>query len=360
MYFEIEARFVPVKPTCLVLTAENAQAFIDENTIGVAPILGSTFNGEYEDVQGIHDMVCELNSQNPSWDIPIHVDAASGGFIAPFIDPDRIWDFRLPNVKSINASGHKFGLVTPGLGWLLFREKEDLPEELVFHVNYLGGDQASFTLNFSRSASNIIGQYYNFIRLGFEGYKSIMMTAMNNANHLREGLISTGLVEIVDKAHMPLVAFKLIDNKIHEICGEGDHKFTVFDISDRLRSFGWVVPAYTCSHGAETLAIMRVVVKENFSYNLADSLLRDFRFVLNELIKVAKLENEVTRSQSESTSVEVDMKDGKPTSKNGSSTGFLGKAIKLWKDKSYKHKSQNNPRHSVKHRKSGKSTVGIC
>jgi glutamate decarboxylase len=144
-YFEVEAREATLSDDCIVLTAERARPLIDENTIGVCPILGSTFNGEYEDVKGIHDMVAELNKEN-GWDIPLHVDAASGGFVAPFITPDLQWDFRLPLVKSINVSGHKFGLVYAGVGWLLFRESQDLHEDLVFRVNYLGGDQASFTL----------------------------------------------------------------------------------------------------------------------------------------------------------------------------------------------------------------------
>ena len=371
MYFEIEARFVPVTPECLVLTPEGAKAFIDENTIGVAPILGSTFNGEFEDVQGIHDMICELNKQNPNWDIPIHVDAASGGFIAPFIDPDRVWDFRLPNVKSINASGHKFGLVTPGLGWLLFREKEDLPEELVFHVNYLGGDQASFTLNFSRSASNVIGQYYNFLRLGFDGFKTIMTTAMSNAEFLRQGLIKTGLIEIVDKAHMPLVAFKLKESVIKEKCGKGRHPFTVFDISEHLRTFGWIVPAYTCPHGAEDLAIMRVVVKENFSYNLAELLLRDFNHVIKELIKTAKHYNELEMSLllSTPTSEETEKDISLPISQNSNFEGtetkpetYVGKfkAVISGKNQSFKHIFRRSSKHNKKNGKSKKSTVGIC
>lgn len=248
-YFEVEARFANVSPDCLVLTAERAKPLIDENTIGVCPILGSTFNGEFEDVKAIHDMLEALNATT-GWDVGIHVDAASGGFIAPFLNPSLEWDFRLPLVRSINASGHKFGLVYAGIGWLCFRGKKDLPEDLVFHVNYLGGDQSSFTLNFSRGASQIVGQYYNFLRLGKEGYREVMANAMENAKYLRSALLATGKVDIVDKQHMPLVAFSLKTEGI---------PYTVFEIQDKLRARGWIVPAYTCSHGAESLAIMRVV-----------------------------------------------------------------------------------------------------
>ncbi|KAJ3351131.1 hypothetical protein HDU83_009210 [Entophlyctis luteolus] len=260
-YFDVECREADVSPDALVLTAERAKPLIDENTIGVSAILGSTFNGEFEDVHSIHDMVVALNEEK-GWSVPVHVDAASGGFIAPFTDPDLLWDFRLPNVKSINVSGHKFGLVYAGIGWALWREPQDLPEELVFHVNYLGGDQASFTLNFSKGASTVIGQYYNLIRFGKSGYRDIMSVGMENAAYLRSQIEAMGIFDIVDKQHMPLVAFALKDAS----------KYTVFDLQDRMKHEGWIIPAYTCSKGAEGLAIMRVVVKQNFSRELADLL----------------------------------------------------------------------------------------
>jgi len=268
-YFDIEAREAPCSEDCLVLTAEKARTLIDENTIGVCVILGSTFNGEYEDVKSIHDMLVELNKEK-GWNVPIHVDAASGGFVAPFIQPDLVWDFRLPLVKSINSSGHKFGLVYAGVGWIVFREPSDLPDDLVFHVNYLGGDQASFTLNFSKGASNILAQYYQFIRLGFEGYKAVVQNSMANAAYLREKLESTGRFKIIDKGHIPLVSFALLD----------DSKCTVFDVQDRLRTRGWIVPAYSCPEGATSLKIMRVVVKQNFSCDMADILVKDIVAVI--------------------------------------------------------------------------------
>jgi len=327
-YFDIECREANVygnidspEDSKLILTAEQIkfENLIDENTIGVCPILGSTYNGEYEDVKGIHDMVVEINEKT-GWDIPLHIDAASGGFIAPFLEPELVWDFRLPNVKSINASGHKFGLTYAGLGWLLFREEKDLPKDLCFSVSYLGGNQESFTLNFSKPASAILAQYYNFIRLGFEGYKEVMSESMSTANYLRQALkklhcpiadststttrsdestsstprmmsddstsaVSTGntspastidsvsrknipRVHIVDKQHMPLVSWSLSKEQ-QKYC-------TVFELSDRLqKKGGWSVPAYSCSAGAEGLDIMRVVVKNSFSMVMCDLLVKD-------------------------------------------------------------------------------------
>ncbi|KAF1790798.1 Pyridoxal phosphate-dependent transferase [Phytophthora cactorum] len=259
-YFEIEIREADVSPDCLVLTPGRARPLLDENTIGVGAILGNTFNGEFEDIKGIHDMLVEENEKN-GWHIPLHVDAASGGFIAPFINPDLLWDFRLPNVKSINVSGHKFGLVYAGMGWALWREPQDLPDDLVFHVNYLGGDQSSFTLNFSKGAGNVVAQYYNLLRFGFDGYRSIMEASMENADYLRNALIDTELFNIVDKAHMPLVAFSLKDSSC----------YSCFDIQEKLKA------------GAEMMTIMRVVVKQNFSCQMAKMLVQDILHAVTAL-----------------------------------------------------------------------------
>jgi len=271
-YFDVECREAEMSPDCLVLTAERAKPLIDENTIGVCPCLGSVFNGEFEDIKAIHDMVVELNRET-GWNVPIHVDAASGGFVAPFVDPDLEWDFRLPNVKSINVSGHKFGMVYAGVGWALWREPSDLHDDLVFHINYLGGDQASFTLNFSKGASQIIGQYYNLVRFGRKGFQLIMETGLVNAAYVRDQLEQTGWFNIVDKGHLPLVAFTLKDTS----------KFNEFDIQDGLKKEGWIVPAYNCPKGADRLTIMRIVVKENFSHDMANLLLRNIRQVVEHL-----------------------------------------------------------------------------
>ncbi|KAK9925682.1 hypothetical protein M0R45_022953 [Rubus argutus] len=272
-YFEVELKEVKLSEGYYVMDPVKAVEMVDENTICVAAILGSTLTGEFEDVKLLNDLLIKKNKET-GWDTPIHVDAASGGFIAPFLYPDLEWDFRLPLVKSINVSGHKYGLVYAGIGWVVWRSKEDLPDELVFHINYLGSDQPTFTLNFSKGSSQIIAQYYQFIRLGFEGYKNVMENCMENTRALREGLKKTGRFEILSKdIGVPLVAFSLKDSSQH----------TVFEISDGLRKFGWIVPAYTMPANAEHIAVLRVVVREDFSRSLAERLLSDIDKVLKEI-----------------------------------------------------------------------------
>lgn len=271
-YFEIEGREAPISEDKLVLTAERAEKLCDENTIGVCPILGSTFNGEFEDVAGICEMVQRINDAN-GWNIPVHVDAASGGFIAPFTRPELKWDFRLPQVKSINVSGHKFGLTYAGLGWLIFSEKASCPDDLVTTVDYLGGSQSSLTLNFSKPASTILAQYYMFLRLGKGGYTAMMKNGLSNAAYLRDMLLSTGHFEIKDTQDMPLVAFCLKDPV--------KSGFTLYDLQDALKARGWTVPAYQCPEGAKHLVIMRAVVKQNLSRNMIRLLIDD----INRAIK---------------------------------------------------------------------------
>ncbi|RAL53013.1 unnamed protein product [Cuscuta campestris] len=272
-YFEVELKEVKLRDGYYVMDPEKAVEMVDENTICVAAILGSTLNGEFEDVKRLNDLLAEKNGET-GWETPIHVDAASGGFIAPFIYPELEWDFRLPLVKSINVSGHKYGLVYAGIGWVIWRSKEDLPDELIFHINYLGADQPTFTLNFSKGSSQVIAQYYQLIRLGFEGYKNIMENCQENAIVLREGLESTGKFNIVSKDKgVPLVAFSLKDNSRH----------TEFEISDVLRRYGWIVPAYTMPPDAEHVTVLRVVVREDFSRTLAERLVKDIQKVLEEL-----------------------------------------------------------------------------
>ncbi|XP_050378874.1 glutamate decarboxylase-like [Argentina anserina] len=272
-YFEVELKEVKLSEGYYVMDPVKAVEMVDENTICVAAILGSTLTGEFEDVKLLNDLLIKKNKET-GWETPIHVDAASGGFIAPFLYPDLVWDFRLPLVKSINVSGHKYGLVYAGVGWVVWRSKEDLPDELVFHINYLGSDQPTFTLNFSKGSSQIIAQYYQFIRLGFEGYKNVMENCMANARALKEGLEKTGRFEIVSKdIGVPLVAFSLKDSSKH----------TVFEIADTLRKYGWIVPAYTMPANAEHVAVLRVVVREDFSRSLAERLLSDIDKVLKEI-----------------------------------------------------------------------------
>ncbi|KAM7529435.1 hypothetical protein LguiB_032845 [Lonicera macranthoides] len=272
-YFEVELKEVKLRDGYFVMDPEKAVEMVDENTICVAAILGSTLNGEFEDVKLLNDLLVEKNSQT-GWDTPIHVDAASGGFIAPFLYPELEWDFRLPQVKSINVSGHKYGLVYAGVGWVIWRSKEDLPDELIFHINYLGADQPTFTLNFSKGSSQVIAQYYQLIRLGFEGYKNIMENCQENAVVLRERLENTGKFNIISKDNgVPLVAFSLKDNSCHN----------EFEVSDLLRRFGWIVPAYTMPPDAQHVTVLRVVIREDFSRTLAERLVNDIEKVLLEL-----------------------------------------------------------------------------
>ncbi|MGI9586484.1 MAG: glutamate decarboxylase, partial [Acidimicrobiia bacterium] len=264
-YWDVAPRYIPIEPGRYVIGPDEVVDRIDENTIGVVAILGTTFTGEYEPIKEIHDAVVQLNKDH-GFDVPVHVDAASGGFVAPFLQPDLEWDFRLPQVKSINVSGHKYGLTYPGIGFVVWRAAEDLPEDLVFHVNYLGGDMPTFTLNFSRPGNQIIGQYYNFLRLGRDGYTRVMNILSHTASGLAVLIGELGPFEIVsDGTDTPVISFKL----------KGGEPFTVFDVSDRLRTYGWQVPAYTMPDNATDIAVLRVVVREGFTRDLARQLLRD-------------------------------------------------------------------------------------
>jgi len=273
-YFDVEARYLPVEPGRYVITPEQVREAVDENTIGVVAILGTTFTGEYEDVAGVAKVLDELAAGGGP-DVPLHVDAASGGFVAPFLDPDLVWDFRIPRVKSINVSGHKYGLTYPGIGFAVWREREDLPEELIFHVNYLGGDMPTFTLNFSRPGNQIVGQYYNFLRLGTAGYTRIMTELRRDAVWL-SGYIRAELpayTVISDGSALPVLALELAQ----------DSPFTVFDVSHELRSYGWQVPAYTMPADAEQVAVLRIVLRHGFSSDLTRRFAEDLAAVTRKL-----------------------------------------------------------------------------
>ena len=264
-YWDVEPRFVPLEGERYHLSADEAVKLCDENTIGVIVVMGSTFDGSYEPVQEVNDALDALQ-QEKGWDIPIHVDGASGGFVAPFLQPDLAWDFRVPRVKSINVSGHKYGLVYPGVGWVIWRTKEDLPEDLIFSVNYLGGEMPTFAINFSRPGNQVVAQYYNFLRLGKEGYTRIHKACQEVALYLSGELAKMGPFQLLsDGSDIPVFAFAL-----KEVTN-----FTVFDLSERLRDRGWLVPAYTFPQNREDLAALRIVVKEGFSRDLADLLLND-------------------------------------------------------------------------------------
>ncbi|MGA9279383.1 glutamate decarboxylase [Ilumatobacter sp.] len=274
-YWDVEPRYVPVATDRFVVDPGEVMDRVDENTIGVIPILGTTYTGEFEPIKEIHDRVVAYNTEHGD-DIPIHVDAASGGFVAPFLHPELEWDFRLPQVKSINVSGHKYGLTYPGLGFNIWRSAEDLPEELVFHVNYLGGDMPTFTLNFSRPGNQLVGQYYNFVRLGRDGYRRIMEALRDTAMQISSGVAAMPEFEVVsDGSAIPVLAFKMA----------ADQPFTVFHVSDQLRMAGWQVPAYTMPDDASDVAVLRVVVREGFSPDLADGLLAELRKSVAHLLE---------------------------------------------------------------------------
>src|SRR5204863_9080642 len=216
-YFDVEPRIIPLQKDKYTIGPEDVEPHVDENTIGVAAVLGTTFTGHADDIRGINDLLVHLRDDK-GLDVPLHVDAASGGFVWPFLYPDSAWDFRLEQVRSINVSGHKFGLVYPGIGWLVFREKTDLAEDLVFTENYLGKTDATFTLNFSTGSAMVLAQYYNFIRLGREGYGYIMDIMQRNARALAEQLESLGYFELIgaDDEQLPLVAFKLAEERNYD------------------------------------------------------------------------------------------------------------------------------------------------
>ena len=275
-YWEVEPRYVPMEGNRFHLNGEEAVKLCDENTIGVVAILGSTFDGSYEPVQEISDALDGLQERT-GLDIPIHVDGASGAMIAPFLDPDVVWDFRLERVVSINTSGHKYGRVYPGVGWAIWRDPAALPEELIFRVNYLGGDMPTFALNFSRPGAQIVAQYYNFLRLGFEGYRRVQQACRDLAIYVSDGVAKLGPFELItDGTELPVFAFKLRD--------EVD-RYSVFDVSRGLRERGWQVPAYTFPENREDLAALRIVVRNGYSKDPADIFLDDLERLLARLEK---------------------------------------------------------------------------
>ncbi len=272
-YFDVEPRYVPCAEGRYVLGVDEALQQVDENTIGVVGILGSTYTGEFEPVKELNDALTDLNEEK-GWEVPIHVDAASGGFVAPFAFPDLEWDFRLPLVKSINVSGHKYGLVYPGVGWVVWRDQAELPDDLVFHVNYLGGDQPTFNLNFSRAAGQIIAQYYNFLRLGRAGYRAVMESLLGLADHLSDAIDATGHFEVIGRGEkLPVVCFRLT----------GTRSYDEYEISDGLRARGWIVPAYTMPKDIEDVVVLRVVVRESLSRDLCDALVEDLQRSIHRL-----------------------------------------------------------------------------
>jgi glutamate decarboxylase len=268
-YFDVEPRLVPLEAGRLHLTAEEAVRRCDEHTIGVVGIVGSTFDGSYEPIDGIARALDDLQERS-GLDIPIHVDGASGGFVAPFNAPEWAWDFRLPRVVSINTSGHKYGGVLPGVGWVLWRSGAVLPEELRFNVNYLGGTMPTIGMNFSRPGAQVVAQYFNFLHLGREGYRQRMANLEAIACHLADHLAAMEPLRLVShpRGQLPVFAVEL---------DPGVTTWSVFHLSALLRSRGWQVPAYTLPANQEERSVLRIVVRAGFSRDMADQLLADMQ-----------------------------------------------------------------------------------
>ncbi|MET9501557.1 glutamate decarboxylase [Streptomyces sp. NPDC006622] len=273
-FWEVEARLVPMEGERFHLDPQAAAELCDENTIGVVGVLGSTFDGSYEPIAELCAALDALQERT-GLDIPVHVDGASGAMIAPFLDEDLVWDFRLARVASINTSGHKYGLVYPGVGWALWRDREALPEELVFRVNYLGGDMPTFALNFSRPGAQVVAQYYTFLRLGRAGYQAVQRSTREVARSLADRVEALGDFRLLTRGdQLPVFAFTT---------APGVESYDVFDVSRRLREHGWLVPAYTFPPNREDLSVVRVVCRNGFSSDLADLFADDLTRLLPEL-----------------------------------------------------------------------------
>ena len=271
-YWDVEIREVPMAPGRYMMDPASMLERVDENTIMVVPTLGVTYTGAYEPVEEMAKALDKLQADT-GLDIDIHVDGASGGFLAPFCAPDVAFDFRLPRVKSISASGHKFGLAPLGAGWVVFRDAAELPEDLIFHVNYLGGDMPVFQINFSRPAGQIVASYYNFLRLGHEGYRRIHQASYEIGQYLAAEIVKTGPFELLCDSN-PNTGIPTVTWRIRE--GE-DPGYTLFDLADRLRNRGWQVPAYTLTGAVSDIAVQRILVRLGVSQDMASLLLDDFR-----------------------------------------------------------------------------------
>ncbi|MDO4645594.1 MAG: glutamate decarboxylase [Propionibacteriaceae bacterium] len=268
-YWDVEARYVPVSEEHPVLDGHSLENYVDENTIGVVAILGVTYTGRYEPVAEIAAALDRIQATT-GLDVKIHVDGASGAMVAPFLQPDLVWDFRLERVASINTSGHKYGLVYPGLGWAVWRTTDDLPEDLVFRVSYLGGDMPTFALNFSRPGSQVLLQYYLFLRLGADGYRRVHETSQAVATFLADQIGAMDDFELCsDGTGIPVFAWRLAQRPGR--CWE------LHDLSDRLRMKGWLVPTYPLPDDLADVLVQRVVVRNGFSHDLAQAFLEDLR-----------------------------------------------------------------------------------
>ena len=276
-YFDVEIREVGMEHGRYTLSPEKVLEQVDENTIGVVPTLGLTFTLMYEPVKAIADALDDLQKRT-GLDIPIHVDAASGAFIAPFITPDLVWDFRIPRVKSINASGHKYGLSPLGVGWVIWRDADDLPEDLIFRVNYLGGDMPTFALNFSRPGGQIVAQYYNLLRHGREGYKGIQQSNLDHAAYIADEIEKMGYFDILynGRGGLPGACWTL-KKEIKD--------FSLYDITDKIRSRGWQIASYPLTGSAKDITVQRVLIRHGFSRDMADLLIDDYKRSIDYFLK---------------------------------------------------------------------------
>jgi glutamate decarboxylase len=313
-FFEIDARYVYCSENNFTLDPHKAVELVDENTIGIVAVLGSTYTGHYDDIQLLDQLLCE-NFKKSGLFVPIHVDAASGGFVAPFTNPQLIWDFRLPTVVSINVSGHKYGLVYAGIGWCIWRSDEFLPKDLIFNINYLGADQATFTLNFSKSAAHVIAQYYVLIRYGRIGFRSIMNNLIHVTSRLSMSLVETGIFEILSPEAgegLPVIAFRLKLNS--------EKKWNEFDLATKLREYGWIIPAYSMAAHVENIKMLRIVVREDFSMSRCEVLITDILKSAKSLdvIKKEYLPSEQIEETNHSEKLPKSLKIEKPPEKEPS------------------------------------------
>jgi len=277
-YWDVELREIPMEEGRLLMNPQEVLARCDENTIGVVPTLGVTFDGRYEPVRAVADALDQFQKES-GLDIPIHVDAASGGFLAPFCAPDLVWDFRLPRVKSINTSGHKYGLAPLGCGWVVWRERCDLPEDLIFNVNYLGGNMPTFALNFSRPGGQVVAQYYNFVRLGRDGYTQVQSACYQTAQYLAKEIAALAPFEMIFNGD-PAVGIPALCWKIRK--GENPG-YTLYDLADRLALRGWQVPAYSLPANQQHTAVQRIIVRMGVSRDLAGLLVDNFKSAIDYL-----------------------------------------------------------------------------
>lgn len=312
-YFDVEGRMVPVnEKSRYCMDVSRLHEFVDENTIGVYVIMGSTYTGHYESVEAV-DKVLERIEQKTGYNVPIHVDAASGGFIAPFLTPDLKWDFRIPRVHSINTSGHKFGLATAGVGWIIFKDQSLLPEELVFKLSYLGGVEESFTLNFSRPGHQVIQQYFNLVSLGKEGYKKEHGKSLANARVMARFLEETEYYEVLSDIHRPNGSFETTKKSDHTRLDLQSENHTFFNaglpvvsfrfsdefqkeypeipqsaVSSLLKLRGYIIPNYPLPPDVQGTEVLRVVVRTSMPTDMLDRLLQDIVIVTEQLMTAAQ------------------------------------------------------------------------